>query len=165
MNSSGMMALCQWLEQTTVGASVRQSGWLFPLIESLHLLGMAAMVGTISAFDLRLLGWSLECVRVTDLARRLIPWMWAGFAVQVITGGLLFSSEATHIYANPAFQLKMFLLALAGLHALVFHFAVYRNADAWDDSRILPPAARAAGAISILIWAGVVAAGRFIGFV
>ena len=159
-----MMTICQWFEQTPVGAGVRQSLWLFPVIETLHLLGMAALVGTVSAFDFRLLGWALRRVRVTELARRLIPWMWAGFTVQVITGGLLFSSEARHMYANPAFRAKMVLIALAGLHALVFHFTLYRNAESWNDSR-MPLSAVVTGTISILIWAGVVAAGRFIGFV
>lgn len=148
-----------------VGASVRQSLWLFPIIETVHLLGMAALVGTVTAFDLRLLGWALRGARVSELARRLIPWAWTGFAVQVITGGMLFSSEATKMYANPAFRVKMLLICIAGIHALVFHFAVNRNGAAWDNSRRLPIGAKVAGAISILIWAGVVTAGRFIGFV
>jgi hypothetical protein len=165
MDAHGIMAFCKWLEETPVGASVRESLWLFPIIETVHLLGMAALVGTISAFDLRLLGWALRGTRVSELAKRLIPWAWAGFAVQVITGGMLFSSEATKMYGNPAFRVKMLLIFLAGLHALIFHFAVRRNVAAWDDSRRLPLGAKVAGAVSILIWAGVVAAGRFIGFV
>ena len=160
-----MMTICKWLEQTTLGASVRESLWLFPIIETIHLLGMAALVGTVTAFDLRLLGWALRGARVSELGRWLIPWAWTGFAVQVITGGILFSSEATRMYANPAFRMKMLLICLAGVHALVFHLAVYRNVAVWDDSRRLPIGAKVAGAISILIWAGVVAAGRFIGFV
>lgn len=148
-----------------VGAGVRESLWLFPIIESFHLLGMAALVGTVTAFDLRLLGLALRGTRVSELARRLIPWAWTGFAIQVITGGMLFSSEATRMYANPAFRVKMLLICLAGVHALVFHFVVRRNVAAWDDGRRLPIGAKVAGAVSILIWAGVVTAGRFIGFV
>ena len=86
-----MMTICKWLEQTTLGASVRESLWLFPIIETIHLLGMAALVGTVTAFDLRLLGWALRGARVSELGRWLIPWAWTGFAVQVITGGILFS--------------------------------------------------------------------------
>ena len=160
-----LLPFCRWLEQTSAGAAVRQSLWLFPAIETVHLLGMAALVGTISAFDFRLLGWMLRRERVSQLGRRLLPWAWAGFAVQVITGMLLFASEAVKVYSNPAFRLKMVLLLLAGVHALIFHLTVYRNVATWDDSAVLPAKARVAGLISILLWIGIVAAGRFIGFV
>ena len=121
---------------------MRQSLWLFPVIETVHLLGMSALVGTIAVFDLRLLGWAMRKQRVTDLTHRLFPWAWAGFAVQVITGAMLFSSEAVHMQRNPAFRLKMLLILLAGIHALVFHFAVYRSAAKWDENAIPPLGAK-----------------------
>jgi len=158
-----MLAFCKWLEQTPVGASVRESLWLFPVIETLHLLGMAALVGTIVVFDLRLLGWILRRERVSQLAARLLPWIWTAFAVQVVTGALLFMSEATKMYANPAFRVKMLLICLAGIHALIFHST--RDTVTWDDGGVLPVGAKIAGFVSILLWLAVVAAGRFIGFV
>ena len=160
-----MLPFCKWLEQTSVGASIRDSLWLFPVIETLHLLGMAALVGTVVVFDLRLLGWMLRRQRVSDLAGRLLPWSWLGFAVQVVTGALLFSSEAVKVYPNPAFRLKMLLIFLAGVHALIFHGTVYRNVAAWDDSEAMPAGAKVTGFVSILLWIAIVAAGRFIGFV
>jgi hypothetical protein len=144
---------------------VRQSLWLFPAIETVHLLGMSALVGTIAVFDLRLMGWAMRKQRVTDLAHRLFPWAWAGFAVQVITGAMLFSSEAVHMQRNPAFRLKMLLILLACVHALVFHLTVYRSVAKWDESAVPPLGAKVAGAVSIVLWIGIVAAGRFIGFV
>jgi hypothetical protein len=126
---------------------------------------MAALVGVVTAFDLRLLGWAMQRQAISSLAARLLPWAWAAFAVQVVTGALLFASEAVHVYANPAFRVKMLLLLLAGLHALVFHLVVYRDVTAWDESPAPPVRARVAGAVSILLWIGIVAAGRFIGFV
>ena len=126
---------------------------------------MSALVGTIAVFDLRLLGWAMRKQRVTDLAHRLFPWAWAGFAVQVITGAMLFSSEAVHMQRNPAFRLKMLLILLAGVHALVFHLTVYRSVAKWDESAVPPLGAKLAGVFSILLWIGIVAAGRFIGFV
>jgi hypothetical protein len=160
-----MLALCRWLEQTSVGAGIRESLWLFPAIETVHLLGMAALVGTVGVFDLRLLGRTLRRERVSELGRRLLPWTSGAFAVQVVTGVLLFSSEAVKVYTNPAFRLKMLLIFLAGVHALVFHWTVYRNVASWDDGAVLPVGAKVAGLVSILLWIGVVAAGRFIGFV
>ena len=103
--------------------------------------------------------------RVSDLANRLLPWTWVGFAVQVITGALLFSSEAVKVYSNPAFRFKMLLILLAGLNALIFHLVVFRNVAAWDNREVTPVPAKIAGLVSILLWIGIVAAGRFIGFV
>jgi len=158
-------AFCKWLEQSYVGGTIRQSLWLFPVVETVHLLGMALLVATITAVDLRLLGWMKRNVRVTDVAGRLLPWAWIGFAVQVITGLLLFSSEAVKLYGNPAFRWKLLLILLAGLHALVFHLTIYRKVTTWDETNAIPIAARISGCISILLWFAIVTAGRFIGFV
>jgi hypothetical protein len=160
-----LLAFCKWLEQTAVGAAIRESLWLFPAIETVHLLGMAALVGTVGVLDLRLLGWLKRREPVSELASRLLPWAWAGFALQVITGGLLFSSEAVKVYSNPAFRLKMLLIFLTGVHALVFHWIVNRDVASWDASAVLPVKAKVSGLVSILLWVGIVAAGRFIGFV
>jgi hypothetical protein len=158
------LAFCKWLEQTSVGASVRQSLWLFPAIESVHLLGMAALLATVGAFDFRLMGIALRGQSISGLARRVLPWIWAAFALQVFTGALLFCSEATHMYSNPAFRLKMLLIILAGAHALFFHLAAQRN-PRWDDGTTSSLFAKLAGGISLFLWIGVVAAGRWIGFI
>jgi hypothetical protein len=126
---------------------------------------MAALVGTISVLDLRLLGWAGRQRQVSQLAANLIPWAWVGFSVQVITGVLLFSSEAVKIYGNPAFRLKMLLLLVAGVQALVFQTMVSQKLPAWDARPSLPLAAKLIGLSSILLWVGIVTAGRFIGFV
>ena len=160
-----LLAFCKWLEQTSVGAGVRESLWLFPAIETVHLLGMAALVGTVSVLDLRLLGWLMRRERVSELASRLLPWAWVGFAVQLISGTLLFSSEAVKMYSNPAFRLKMLLIFLAGVHALAFHWIIKRDVASWEESAVLPAKAKVSGLVSILIWVSIVAAGRFIGFV
>jgi hypothetical protein len=160
-----MVPWCRWLEQTSLGSAVRESLWLFPAIETLHLLGMAALLGTIAVFDLRLLGWLMPRQRVSDLGKRLLPWTWAAFALQVITGATLFMSEAVKVYTNPAFRLKMLLILLAGLQALIFHRTVYRNGATWGDAEVSPMRAKIAGLVSLLLWLAVVAAGRFIGFV
>ena len=160
-----MLEFCQWLDQTAVGSTIRQSLWLFPAIETVHLLGMAALVGTITVLDLRLLGWAMPQRRVSEVTARLLPWAWLGFGVQVVTGVLLFSSEAVKIYGNPAFRLKMLLLLLSGIQALIFQTVVSRKLPTWDDRPALPVMAKVMGMISILLWLAIVTAGRFIGFV
>jgi hypothetical protein len=160
-----MLEFCQWLDQTAVGSTIRQSLWLFPAIETVHLLGMAALVGTITLLDLRLLGWAMPQRRVSEVVARLLPSAWLGFGVQVVTGVLLFSSEAVKIYGNPAFRLKMLFLLLAGIQALIFQAVVSRKLPAWDQQPALPVMAKIMGMISILLWIAIVTAGRFIGFV
>ena len=160
----GLLAWCKWLEQTSVGASVRQSLWLFPAIETIHLLGMAALLAAIGAFDLRLIGVVLRDQSLSRLSARLLPWAWVAFAMQVISGGLLFSSEAARMVVNPAFRLKVVPILLAGAHACVFQLLARRGLPAWS-SATPPLAARVAGCTSLLLWIGVVAAGRWIGFI
>lgn len=154
----------KWLEQTPIGASVRESVWLFPAVETAHLLGMALLVITVAAFDLRLLGLAARSVRLSELARRLFPWAWAAFLVQVVTGALLFSSEASRMVVNPAFQIKLVLIGLAGLHAATFRWIACRDMPSWEVIRPVPLRGKLAGLVSLALWVGIVAAGRWIGF-
>jgi hypothetical protein len=160
-----MIGLCKWMEHTSVGNAVRNSLWLFPIIETLHLFGIVLLVGSTSALDLRLLGLALRNQPTSQVAARLLPWAWAGFLVQIVTGLLLFSSEATKCYTNIAFRLKMLLILLAGVNAMVFHWTAYRSVGKWDTSASTPLGAKVAGALSILFWFGIVAAGRWIAFI
>lgn len=162
---AGLDPLWKSLEDSSVGAAVRQSLWLFPAIETIHLLAMAILVTTTAAFDLRLLELALRAIPVQKLASRLFPWAWTAFAIQVITGFLLFSSEATKMVINPAFRLKMLLIALAGLHALLFRLIASRHIPTWDHTTPTPVPAKLAGLVSLALWIGVVAAGRWIGFI
>jgi hypothetical protein len=165
MGMPDMISLCKWLEHTSVGTHVRESLWLFPTIETLHLFGIVLLVGSTSALDLRLLGLSLRNQSVSTVAARLLPWAWVGFAVQITTGILLFSSEAVKCYTNLAFRMKMLMILLAGVNAIVFHWTAYRSVDKWDDAATTPIAAKFAGSFSILLWFGIVAAGRWIAFI
>jgi len=160
-----LFAFCQWMEQTSIGTQVRMSLWLFPVIETIHLFGIVALVGSTSALDLRLLGLALQEQSVKNLAWRLLPWAWVGFGVQMMTGILLAASEATKMYGNIGFRIKMVLILLAGVNALVFHYTAYRSADQWGERRMTPMGAKLAGAFSILLWFGIVAAGRWIAYI
>ena len=159
-----LFTLCQWLEQTSIGTQVRSSLWLFPVVETIHLFGIVALVGSTSALDLRLLGLAMQEQSVKAVARRLLRWAWVGFAVQVVTGILLAASEATKMYVNVGFRIKMVLILLAGVNALVFHYTAYRSADMWGETRTTPMGAKLAGVFSILLWFGIVAAGRWIAY-
>jgi hypothetical protein len=156
-----IIALCHWLESSYVGSTIAQSGWLFPAIESTHMFGIVSVVGATSILDLRLMGVSLRNDSVSKIAGGTLRWAWSGFIVMVVTGVLMFVSEATKCYTNPGFRWKMLLLLLAGLNALIFHFVAYRSVDRWEQGAT-PFAAKFAGAFSILLWFGIVAMGRWI---
>lgn len=156
---------CQWLEHTPMALWVRDSHWGFPVIETFHLFGIVSLVGSTSVLDLRFWGVLFRDEPVSSLVGRLVPWAWTGFALQVVTGFLLFSSEATRCYGNTAFLIKMSLIALAGVNALIFHTTAYRRVARWDSERVSPLGAKLAGLFSILLWFGIVAAGRWIAYV
>jgi hypothetical protein len=160
-----MISICMWVEETYVATTIRQSLWLFPIIETLHLFGIVLLVGATSALDLRLMGISMREQSVSKLAGRLLPWAWAGFLIQIVTGFLLFISEASRCYTNVAFRYKMLGILLAGVNAVVFHYTTYRSVRQWDESPVGPLGAKIAGFVSIILWFGIVAAGRWIAFI
>jgi hypothetical protein len=160
-----LFAFCQWLEQTSVGTTIRESLWLFPVIETVHIFGIILLVGGTSILDLRLMGLAFRDEPVSKLSGRFLPWAWAGFFIQVTTGGLMFSSEATKMYGNLGFQVKMLMILAAGLNAFIFHSLAYQSVGKWDKDPVAPVSARIAGLLSILFWFGIVAAGRWIAYV
>jgi hypothetical protein len=160
-----IITICTWLEQTAIGTSIRESLWLFPIIETVHIFGIILLVGATSILDLRLMGLTFRDESVSKMAGRFIPWALAGFLIQVTTGLLLFSSEATKMYGNVGFQVKMILIVVAGINALLFHSIAYQSVGKWEHDPVGPLSARAAGLISILLWFGIVAAGRWIAYV
>jgi len=159
-----MFAFCQWLENSSFATAIHQSLWLFPMLETAHLFGIVSLVGATSALDLRLIGLTMKGEPVSRIAGRLLPWAWAGLTIQVVTGFCLFASEATRCFENKAFRIKMVMLVLAGLNALIFHRTVYRRVTTWDEAPATPVGAKLAGCCSILLWFGIVAAGRWIAF-
>ncbi len=153
-----MLPFFEWCEATTLGQLVRDSLWLFPAIESVHLLGLCALGGSLLVVDLRMLGVGLRRQSIADLARDVRPWLVGSLAVMFLTGTLLFLSEAVKCYHNPSFWVKMTTLPIA----LLFTFLVrqpiaLRVADTSAKCRVV-------AATSLTLWLTVAAAGRWIGF-
>jgi hypothetical protein len=143
---------------------LRESNNAFSVIESVHVLSITLLVGTIAVLDLRILGLILRPVTVSSLARSVLPLSWSGFAVSVTSGFLLFWAEAAKLYANPSFRAKLALLALAGINALVFHTTVFRRAQEWETFQLCPWRARVTAVASLTLWSGVIIAGRAIAY-
>ena len=156
-----LFVFCQWLENTSVGTSVRESVWEFPVIETLHLFGIIVLVGSSSVLDLRLMGLAFKEASVSKLAHRTLPWAWTGAGIEIVTGFLLFASEATRMCHNHAFQLKMMLLLLSGMNVFVFHSVAYKSVGTWECDVIPPTPARIAGLFSLLLWFAIVSAGMW----
>ncbi len=158
------MSIFETIEALPFATAIRQSGWLFPTIETAHVLFLVLVLSAIAVVDLRLAGITLKERGVDDLMKRALPGAWVSFVLASITGALLFASTATSYVENKAFLIKVVLLALAGLNMAVFHLGAYRKMHLWDPEALPPVAARTAGAISLALWIGVVFAGRWIGF-
>jgi len=159
-----LLKFCQWLAETPWSIRLHESLWGYPLVESAHVWTLALFVGFATLLDLRLLGWTLRRVPVSEVARRLLPWTRAGFVVMVITGGLLFYAIPVRSYQNIFFRVKIVLLVIAGLNAFVFHWGIFKRVASWDRDVPPPPRARFAGAASLVLWATIIFAGRMIAY-
>ena len=135
---------------------IRQTLW-FPVIQSVHILGLTIVVGTIALVDFRLLDFAMRRKPAPELAASLAPWTWAGLMTVLTTGPLLFGADLSRYVQNPAFVLKIGLLVLA----LFLHFTLHRYVIR-DDTSLQPSKRKIAAAISLALWSGVVLAGRAI---
>ena len=159
-----MSAFSQWLATTSGSIALHESIYMYPLIESVHVLTLCLFVGFAATLDLRLMGIVFRRVPVSEVARRLLPWMGAGFVIMVATGVLLFYAIPIRSWHNIFFRFKLVMLVLAGLNAWVFHAGIWRRVARWDLDPITPKAARTAGALSLVLWAAIIVSGRMIAY-
>jgi len=163
VTQTGAIGWTGWLEATAAATAMRQSLWLYPIVEILHIIGFVILVGSAAMFDLRLLGLSRQ-LPVTGMERHLLPWARASLLLIVPTGGLMFIAHAAEFAGNPAFRPKLFLLGLAGLNAAVFHLRPFRQVAGWDHGASAPLPARLAACLSLALWTGVIACGRLLAY-
>ncbi len=159
-----LQSILEYIYQLPVADSIRQSEYAFPAIECVHVLAICTVVGIIAIADLRLLGVRAHTPRLTTLLNQLTPIVWGAFGLAAISGALLFASNATGYAKNFDFQVKVILLALAFLNMLAFHPLGMRRIAKWDNAQHTPPAAKISGALSLILWVGVVGFGRHVGF-
>ena len=156
--------LIAFVEHGTLAELVRENDLLFPFIESIHVLAVCLVVGSIAVVDLRLLGFASVDRPVGRLMRSILPITVGAFGLAVAAGSLLFISHASKYLENRFFIAKITLIALAGVNMAVFHLIGARNLDQWENDAMPPPSARVAGGLSLFLWISVVACGRWIGF-
>jgi hypothetical protein len=163
MNTATATNWLLWLEHSSWAVAIRQSFWLYPALEIIHITGIVLLVGAAFMFDLRLLGFSPN-LPVLDLAEHLLSWSKRGLILVVPSGILLFITNADSIGTDPTFWLKMLLLACGGFNALAFHRFSRQKPVQWQPGKPIPLQAKAAALISIGVWLGVIACGRLLAY-
>ena len=155
------------LEASGLGQAMRQWLWLYPAVETVHIVGIALLFGSIAVLDLRLLGLGHR-IPVRALAKHVLPWTAASFLLIVPSGLMMFTAHASDFISSPVFVLKMCLIMAAGLNAALFHTIVFPSVQVWDSEEMRklgpPPSARISAAVSLAIWVCVIACGRLLAY-
>jgi hypothetical protein len=159
-----LTAFADFFYQSGLSEWMRGSLKALPIIESVHVMAVATVFGTILLVDLRLMGLADTSRPFTRLFRETLRYTWIAFAVAAVTGVLLFMPNARTYVVNTAFWLKIGALACAGVNMGIFELTTMRSVAAWDAARQVPTNARVSGALSILLWTAVIVFGRLIGF-
>jgi hypothetical protein len=158
---SGLAQFAEWLESTSWAAGIRQSMWLYPALEIVHIVGIVLLVGAAFMFDLRLLGFS-GSVPLSGMAHHLLPWSRRGLWLIIPSGILLFMTNAKSLSADPTFWLKMGLLLVAALNVFVFHRFIVKGEI--NEQGELSPSSKISAGVSIIVWIGVIACGRLLAY-
>ena len=151
-----------WLENTWIANAIRTIPWLYPTFETGHYIGLSLLVGGIMLIDLRVLGMARGLPLKSMIG--LLPFVWAGFIINVVTGSMLFIYGATNFAYNGAFQLKMAFMVLAGLNALAFDVSVRRSGGSWVEADRPPALVKGFATLSLAFWLCVVTTGRWMAY-
>lgn len=152
------------IEYSPMGISIAESLWAFPMVETVHVMALVTVLGTLLVMDLRMLGWASTAVPIRKVSEDTLKWTWMAFVLAAITGTILWVSKAHSYMINPYFLTKMGLMAVAGLNMLFFHFVTYKTVDQWDTLASPPTAVKLSAVLSLVLWIVIVFCGRAIGF-
>jgi hypothetical protein len=154
----------QWLYDTHFSGTMRESLWAEPIVETIHVLTLTLFLGFAVMLDMRLLGVVLKRRRMSEVLAQFNPWLFAGFAVMIVTGVLLFCGDPISFWTTTFFKVKMIMLVLAGLNVLIFNATIGRKVAQWDTDLRTPAAAKVAAIVSLTLWVLIIAAGRGIAY-
>ena len=157
------MEILTWLEGTAIADAIRTSIWMYPALESAHYIGLSFLIGGIMLIDLRLLGVAKSLPMGSMIG--LLPWVWAGFLINAVSGTLIFIYGATNFGPNGAFQLKMALIVLAGINALLFTLIAARSGPEWIASGRVPGSVKTIATASLVLWVSVATTGRWMAYI
>jgi len=161
---AGIIPVLESIQSSGLAVGIKNSLYIFPFLEAVHVIALALVFGTIMVVDLRILGIASTRRPYSRVSADMLRLTWAAFALAALTGALMFTTNARVYYENTFFRIKFALMALAGLNMLVFQLTSGRGHPDWDESPNAPPQARAAAILSLLLWVLVIGMGRTVGF-
>ncbi|GAB7540503.1 DUF6644 family protein [Cupriavidus sp. 8B] len=159
-----MMSLVQWIHATGFATVVRESSWVYPILQVIHVFGMCILAGSVSMFDLRLLGLGRN-LSLTQCEKHFLPWAWSGFALMVLTGPTMAIGFIDVFSHNPVMGLKLTLILIAGLNAAFFHARIAPRKAKWDTSVDTPRSAKIAAIVSLTLWISIITMGKLLGYI
>src|SRR5713226_8189848 len=159
-----MHALAQWLANTSISDAIQRALWLIPLLQTVHILAIAMVLSSVAMIDLRILGIG-RSQSMVQAARRFVPWIWTGLVLLAVTGILLIVGEPKRSLPNPAFQLKMLMLAIAIAGALAFRASLRPDTTFWTRSSNAGRLTNALAILAFLLWCAIAVAGRWIAYI
>ena len=160
-----VLSFARWVQSTAFFTALRGSSYAYPIVLSTHMIAIALFGGMILLVDVRLLGWAMRRYTVSEMVNQLRPLKRIGFLLLLTCGLLMAGCKAEEYYYNALFRTKMTLLALVGVHALIFQRGVYRNTAALDAAPEIPAQAKLAASLSLILWTSLVIAGRGVGYI
>jgi hypothetical protein len=156
-----LLDICQAIQDSAIGTSIRESIWTFPLIETVHVIGLGISVGILVLLDLRLVGAGIRHSSPSQIIQQLKGWYLGGFAAMIVSGLLLFWSEAARAYVSTTFRIKILFLVLSGINAAYYEFKYLPRSAGWDETGIIPKGAKMVGWFSLICWLVVIGFGRW----
>jgi uncharacterized protein DUF6644 len=155
---------CKWLAATPLSHAIQTAGWIIPTLQTIHILSVAVVFSSAILVDLRI--WRLlgRDEPLSEVARRFLPAIWPVLLILLITGSLLIVGEPRRSLLNSTFYLKMALLAVAIMLTAGLQRSISSSPNSWDRNRARRMAGRFAASVSILVWCGILFAGRWIAY-
>ena len=158
-------AFCDWLSNTPASLFIQTVSWIIPLVQSVHIMAVTIVVGSVLMVDMKLLGVVGRGAPISAATRRYLPWIWVALVVLLLTGSILTVAEPRRELINNVFRLKMALIVLACAVTGAFQIAVSRNAAAWGEAPSQQWSARLLAIGTLAIWLAIILCGRWIAYV
>ena len=159
-----MLEIAIWLSETKWSIALLESLYMYPWIESAHVLSICFFIGILLFVDLRLMGVAFTKLPISEMNKKVLPWSLFGFSLMMLTGFLLFYAIPVRSYQNIFFRFKVILILLAGLNAFLFHRQMKVEGMIWDEGKSIPKSVHLKAAASLVLWSGVIISGRMIAY-
>jgi hypothetical protein len=154
----------EWLANTPFSQLIQNVSWIIPAVQSVHIVCIAIVMGSVALIDLRLLGVTARSQSISNLTSRLLPWVWVALVILLCSGAILAIGEPVRSLENPAFQAKMLMLLCVGSLTFFFQRMVRSDTAFWELSPARRATAKLTAIVSLLLWVGIVFAGRWIAY-